>query len=227
MSDGYYLKAAYEVLLKSQRPMHYSSIVQVAMHLGLLKPGTAFPEIAMCSLLSRDIRTNDTSRFRKIKEGVFALSDGVASEKDLSDYHLLGKRVPVIMLKLKLIHPVFVIKKSLYLLKTVKEQLGDSTFFTLRSISGSQCVDLSNLEPLRQELVAHFSNLFVVSPTPVILTHEILTASHLLGQQFAGLNLDSVVDLSVLILETAIKVSDGPSLIIEGPLGSKHVRIGN
>ena len=72
--QSHILSAAYEVLSKARRSMHYTQIASVGKRLGILQSDSASIDVMMSSLLSQDIRRNPESAFVKERPGVYALS---------------------------------------------------------------------------------------------------------------------------------------------------------
>ena len=112
-----FLSAAYKVLSKARRSMHYTQIAAVSQRLDILPSGGASVNISMSSLLSDDIRTNPDSLFVKERPGVYALSNkGLVASPPIeasppnstSLIHQLGS-------KTRITEPNALLNKALYL----------------------------------------------------------------------------------------------------------------
>lgn len=71
MKQNQYMTAASEILAKAGRPMHYESIAELAVRLGLLKTKCKTPHTAMRNQLNRDIVINPNSIFFQKASGVY------------------------------------------------------------------------------------------------------------------------------------------------------------
>jgi restriction system protein len=69
-----FLDAAYEILRRAGRPLHYTEIANRALTTGLLTPRGQTPEATMGSRLYVDTQ-RPGSRFRRVGRGVFALTE--------------------------------------------------------------------------------------------------------------------------------------------------------
>lgn len=68
-----FLEAAYEILTKAGKPLHYADIARQAIAAGLLEPRGQTPEATMGSRLYVDVK-RPGSRFQRISKGVFTLA---------------------------------------------------------------------------------------------------------------------------------------------------------
>ncbi|MCG8608101.1 winged helix-turn-helix domain-containing protein, partial [bacterium] len=111
MPDNRYLRAAKEVLLQYGKPMHYQTLTRMAMKTGHLDTNAQYPEVAMSTILSNDIRKNPNSIFKKERLGVFALSDTL---RNITEYRQFGNRVLQLSQALGLPEKLSVVKRALY-----------------------------------------------------------------------------------------------------------------
>ncbi len=73
------LDAVQRVLADAGEPLHYKEITRRIVSEGLWQPGGQTPEATVAAQLSVEIRhRGDSSRFKRLRPGVFALTDGAA-----------------------------------------------------------------------------------------------------------------------------------------------------
>jgi hypothetical protein len=79
-----YLEAAAAILSQTKSGMHYQAITDAAIRQGLLQTRGRTPDIAMSSILSREVAENPHGRFRRIRPGVYGIRSSVAALQSFS-----------------------------------------------------------------------------------------------------------------------------------------------
>lgn len=220
--QGQYLSAAYVVLLKAGRSMHYTQIASVSKHLGILQSESSSLDIIMSSLLSEDIRTNPDSLFVKERPGIYALSlRGLAGfsvrESRCSDRSPL---LDDLHSRTGITERNELINKALYLAGRTLDIAGSRGVILYRTLDQLQSIEI-DIPKLVQEFgkVADEPAMAVVYEVPQILRRAKQTASRLA--------LDDpliAIRVSLFLLELAIDlVGSETVLVIES--SSSAIRI--
>lgn len=131
-----YLDAAAAVLRSHGKPMHYESIADLAVKLGLLHGETSHYQTAMSSALSRDIRENPGSSFVREGRGLYRLRGCIYLEVTRDD----SQRIRRFEAKLGVGSCLVVVRKALFLLKQASEGVGAGSACVLRC--GRRCVEV-------------------------------------------------------------------------------------
>ena len=140
-----FLTAAYEVLSKARRSMHYTQIASVGQRLGVLQSNSASIEITMSSLLSEDIRTNPDSLFVKKRPGVYALSSkGLAgSPNSESSDTSASSYIDYLQVRSGLADRTATVNRALYLAQRTVDMAGPSGLLFYISLDRNQSIEIS------------------------------------------------------------------------------------
>jgi restriction system protein len=87
-----FLDAAYQILKEAGKPLHYTTIAQLALDAGLITPRGATPHATMGSRLYVDTKKDD-SLFRRAGRGFFTLTPKTRAEQITSQVDQLNKHV--------------------------------------------------------------------------------------------------------------------------------------
>ena len=115
-----YLDAALAVLREHGKPMHYESIADLAVKLGLLTTTATNYQIAMSSALSKDIRENANSPFAKSGNGLYMLKPSTLSRLLIPIEH--DARIRNLEDQLGARKRIIVLRKALFLLQRTCER---------------------------------------------------------------------------------------------------------
>ena len=115
-----YLEAALAVLRAHGKPMHYESIAGIAVKLGYLETTSPNCDIAMSSVMSKDIRENPSSHFAKAGRGIYKLKP--SGLRCLSVPEEYNKRVRNLQYGLKAKRSLTVLRKGLFILQQARKR---------------------------------------------------------------------------------------------------------
>ena len=215
-----FLLAAYEVLSKAGRSMHYTQITSVALRLGILQSPGHNLEISMSSLLSEDIRANPNSRFVKERPGIYALSTHQSAGQSDSKVKRPDLRTPLGPLhdRTGLPHPTGLINKALYLMGRTLDIAGSQGFSVYRNFERNQYIEI-RVPDLVNEFVKQNDQLamaWVGSLSPAALQRSQQIACRLCVQDPR-----LAVQMSLFLLDLATDlVEHGNLLVIESSTSS-------
>lgn len=117
ISKGAYLSAAEAVLRRVGRPMHYTSIAQLAIRLRLLTTNSVQPEIAMSTTISADIADNPSTVFKRERPGVYSLREDEKTPSEDSAFlcTALTEKIASLRVVLTAASDLAVVRRSIYL----------------------------------------------------------------------------------------------------------------
>ena len=219
-----YLSAAYAVLLKAGRSMHYSQIASVSKHLGILQSESSSLDIIMSSLLSEDIRTNPDSLFVKERPGVYALSlRGLVGSPERESRHSDGSPLlDELHVRTGITERNELINKALYLAGRTLDIAGSRGVILYRTLDQYQSIEI-DISELVQEFGKHADEpaMAAVYEVPQTLRRAKQTASRL--------GLDDpwfATRVSLFLLELAIDlVGSETVLVIESSNSSTRIPV--
>ena len=202
-SKNQFLKAAYEVLSRAHRPMHYTQIASVGRHLGVLQSYSASIEIAMSSMLSSDIRTNPDSRFARERPGVYTLSPkglvGSASAGLLGPS--LSSYVDHLQVRAGLSNLTLTVNRALYLTRRTIDIAGPKGVLLYISTDRTQSIEINT-----RDLLSEFASKCDTYETVLFNagSQAIVMRAKRLADHFGVEDLSIVVRISLFLLELAI-----------------------
>ena len=210
--QGQYLSAAYAVLLKAGRSMHYTQIASVGKHLGILQSESSSLDIIMSSLLSEDIRTNLDSLFVKERPGIYALSlrGLVGSPERELRYSDASALLDDLHARTGITERNELLNKALYLTGRTLDMAGSRGVIIYRTLDQHQCIEI-NIPELVKEFGKHADELAmgVVYEVPQILRRSKQTAFRLALEDpsFA-------IPVSLFLLDLAIDLVGTQTLLV-------------
>lgn len=212
-----YLDAAREVLRRHGKPMHYTGIVTIAMRLGLLQTNSVNPSVQMSAVLNRAVKKRDGSEFRRIRSGVFALSEYGSTCIPLGAYDMLGQRIDELASRLRLPNRDSVLKRALRVARACEQVKGGCSILTIgdRVLDfGPDCL-CSDAIRVRRGRVGDDR-----------IDRRVLL-SRSLAAEYSGLARSLSVDLgtaivySVRVLEVLVNVGRGGAVTVSGKGGRR------
>ena len=213
--QGQFLSAAYNVLSRAGRSMHYTQITSVAVQLGLLNSGNENAEIAMSSLLSQDIRTNQDSLFAKKRPGVYMIADSSVTTSHCTTEDHAFQEVPFDQLRDRtgLSGTFEVFNKALYLTVRTLDISANSRKVVYRSVNGNQFIEF-RVSDLVDEF--HRDNAGSALPTRVVQRRDIIVRSLAIASRLSIGNPQIGIRIALFLLDLAMDVvGQGRLLVIE------------
>ena len=154
--QGQYLSAAFVVLSKAGRSMHYTQIASVSQRLGILQSDSSSLNIIMSSLLSEDIRTNPDSLFVKERPGVYALSlRGLVGPSEVEPrYSDASALLDALHARTGITDRNELLNKALYLTGRTLDMAGRQGMTTYRTLDRHHNIEI-NMPELVKEFAKH------------------------------------------------------------------------
>ena len=138
-----YINAAHSVLWMHRKPMHYQAITTLALKLGLLETTSSNCEVAMSSILSKDIRENSLSFFAKVSPGIYKLKSSSHSSFPVPKRY--ATQIRNLQSQLGAINRKVVLRKALFLLQQSCTQAKYARAITLKHAGKSVEIDFHQL----------------------------------------------------------------------------------
>ena len=208
-----FLAAAYEVLSKARRSMHYTQITSVGQRLGILQSASPSIEISMSSLLSEDIRINPDSLFVRERPGVYALSPkGLVGTPNMENHH---PNTDALLDHLHVLTGIAdrnaLVNKALYLAGRTLDVAGESGVSLYKSPNVSQSIEI-NIPDLVREFVAKKDDrrLALISTG----SQATLNKSKTIARRLTVEDLPLAVRVSLFLLELAIDLVGTDNLLV-------------
>lgn len=228
MANNKYLHAARDLLIRFGKPMHYKTITSTAMKLGLLETEGMNPEIAMSSILSRDVANNPNSLFKKLKEGVYDIVPGARIGNEIINYNKIGIRISELVKQTGIRNELMVVRRALFLLKRGFEYAGDDKKITIGNDTDSINLILDN----EDGTLKNWNNAFVYEKSEFCLCEINLNINKNICIVLEELRLRSglktildVVDFSIMLFELCSTFQKNGYVILKGKNGSCRLRI--
>lgn len=215
-------------MMKSGKPMHYDSITNIAIELGLLKTNNQSPAIAMSSALSREITNNEVSIFKRIRRGVFELIPSAIFGYEISNYKKLDKRISALKNKINLHSTVAVIRRALFIFRIAMEIIDNDCMLTVNNGIDSVKICLKSACDMKDSICS--LNIQPEAKTrngkdSFFLSYDLCAAANDICTRFGVDSTHEVLDMSVLLLEVAAYIQNQGNVILIGTKDSKFVQI--
>lgn len=213
-AGGYsYLEAAREVLRRYGKRMHYTSIARAAIRLGLLRTASQNPSLQMSVVISSDIQNNIKSDFRRIRRGVFELSEHSNAHTQLEGYEMLGRRIGDLATQLSIPDGVGVLKRALRVARECEDVKEARQSLRI----GSSWFDFEPTQ-LCSAAVARTNRRDDSRALSVTLSRS-LGAGYRAFARSLKVDLKTAVAYSVSVLETLLQASEGETVMVMGKGG--------
>lgn len=230
MKRNQYLTAASEILAKVGRPMHYESIADLAIKLGLLKTRCKTPHTAMRTQLNRDIAENPNSNF-------FRKAPGIYKARGLLVPTWVFTLISNLQKNLGMQNRVAVLRRSLHLYRRILDlfedekhvrMIGDIREIDIQELSVTaitECVDQLDGDTLFYWLLIALENQKVEC---LELTSDLRNLSIKLQGRGGHKSISEVFQLCILLIEIAYKlISNSGAIQLCGSTGFIYVPIIN
>ena len=214
-----YLDAAREVLRRQGGAMHYDSIGNAAVNLGLLRTKSRKPARLMGIALCRDVANTRGSDFRRVRPGVFELAEHANLDTPLGRYESLGQRVAALSVRLQLANDAAVLRRALWVVRRCLELKGE--WEALEVEGGWVVLDPESLcsEGLsRWTRRARGGDVELSLDLPGSLTREY----NGIGRA-VGVNLRIAVAFAISLLEGLLDLTEARQLKIKGEGGIENI----
>ena len=220
----HFLNSAKALLSRTGKPMHYETITNLALKLGVLESSSRTPEVIMSSTLSREAAKHPQSDIKKVRPGVYELLPGASISPEIGDSHCLGARVHALLGKLTCVNELAILRRAFYILRQCSSVAGPPGKFKLGD--GITDVDLDFLDPRtirtkRDDLIPYRNT----APHAFHLDRTLIQAGEDLRVRLGLCDLDAVVDLAVSLTEIASRLHSDGFIIVSGPFDCAMIRI--
>lgn len=205
-----YSEAAREVLRRHGKPMHYTAIARAAIRLGLLRTTSQNPSLQMSVVISNEIQNNAESDFRRIRRGVFELSEHSHAHTQLGEHEMVGRRVDDLATRLSMPDSVGVLKRALRVARECEDikgaghslRIGDLWFDFEPARLCNTAVGRAN-RPDDSRVVS------VTLPRSLVAGYSAFARS-------LTVDLRTAVAYSVSVLETLLQAGEGETVTVIG-----------
>ena len=218
-----FLAAAFDVLSRAGRSMHYTQIVSVATKSGMLLTENKDVQASMVSFLGMDVRTNPGSRFVRDRPGVYALalSNALGRPQHVHSDQDSQTRIHHLLLRTSLPDSVAVLNKSFYLLGRLLDHGSESGVCSIRNLDGTNQMEVQLLNLVEEfDAEPEHSALFANSET----TWRIKRKADQLARRLSLENPQFVVAIALFVLDLALDMVGDESLLVIGS-GSSTTRL--
>lgn len=219
-----FLSAAKELLSRTGKPMHYGTITDLALKLGVLESSSRNPEVIMSSTLSREAANHPQSAIKKVRPGVYELLPAALVNQEIGESHCLGVRIHRLIPRLKCADELNVLRRAFHILRKCLSVTNSIGRFKLGD--GISEVELDLLDPLtirtkRDELIGQRNG----PPHTVRLDRTLIQAAEEIRMHLRLDNLEAVVDLAVSLAEIASCLHSDGFIIAVGRVDSVMIRV--
>lgn len=210
-----FLAAAFEVLSRAGRSMHYTLIVSVAAKTGMLQVDNKNVQASMVAILGSDVRTNPHSCFVRDKPGVYALRVPSTSRRPQHPHSGQDSqaRIDYLIRRTGLADGTAVLNKSVYLLGRLLDCGSEYGVCSISNLNGTSRVDV-RISDLVEELGASVGQ--DADCSNIETNPEIKRRVGQLARRLPLGNPKIAVAVALFVLDLALDIVDSDSLLVIG-----------